>query len=232
VTAVLVVDALLLAWLIFRQRRIRRVPRHLGLRVAALLVVLGLVEVAAYSRQHPLHPAVTGVLALSLAVAAVGLGVVRALTVRLRVVEGRVLQKGTWLTVALWLISLGLHFAAGGWIIALKGPGGLPSASLLLYVGLTYGTQRAVVHRRAVALAGRLGPIDAEAVDLRGGSQTCSRPTGEPGPIGISAQFPPDRSAPGAIQAIEARSEVVERAPAHPAGSHRDHPPAPEQRRR
>lgn len=193
-TGALVLDALILAWLLYRQRKVRRVPPRLGLRFPVLLGVLGVLEVADYSHQHSLSPAVVGVLALSLAVAAVGLGVVRALTVQLRMVDGVALRQGTWLTVALWLVSLGLHFAADWWITDLKGPGGLPSASLLLYLGVTYGVQKAVVHRRATALAARQGPIDVRANDLSRG----------PWSSGPSARRPSSGDQP-----IDVRSEVV-----------------------
>jgi hypothetical protein len=216
VTVALVLDALVLAWLLYRQRKVRRVPPRLGLRFPVLLGVLGLVEVADYSHQHTLGPAVIGVLALSLAVAAVGLGIVRALTVRVQVVDGVMLRQGTWLTVALWLISLGLHFAADWWITALKGPSGLPSASLLLYLGLTYGVQRAVVHRRATALAGRLGPIDVRADDVSQGPWS-------PGPSGRRPSL--------GEQPIEVHSEVVRRDDRPGLDGDRDDPHHPLDRR-
>lgn len=196
VTAALVVDALIFAWFLYRQRKVRRVPARLGLRIPLLLAAIGVVEVADFTRQHPLRPAVVGILALTLAVAAVGLGAVRALTVRLWATDGVVLRQGNWLTIALWLVSLGAHLAAAAWISAVKGPDGLPSASLLLYLGLTYGVQRAVVHRRALGLAARGGPIDVRADDLR-------RTPRSPWPSGRSRPGPDQR-------AIEARSEVVE----------------------
>ncbi|MGH9093196.1 MAG: hypothetical protein ACRDZR_17730, partial [Acidimicrobiales bacterium] len=90
-------------------------------------------------------------------------------TVRLWRVDGLVLRQGTWLTILLWLVSIALHYGAQAWIGALGGPGGIVSASLLLWLGVTYGVQAAVVHRRAgglLALAG--GAIDARA-DVVGG---------------------------------------------------------------
>ncbi|MHB1583919.1 MAG: hypothetical protein ACYCU7_04700 [Acidimicrobiales bacterium] len=210
-TTALVVDALILAWFLYRQRKVRRVPARLGLRIPLLLAAIGVVEVADFSRQYPLRPAVVGILVLTLAVAAVGLGAVRALTVRLWAADGIVLRQGTWLTIALWLVSLGTHLAAAAWIGALKGPGGLPSASLLLFLGLTYGVQRAVVHRRALRLAAALRPIDVRADDVGG----ARRPPRQPG-----------RPPPGADRrAIEVRSEVVEHDDRHRGVGGDDHAP-------
>lgn len=210
-TAAVVVDALIFAWFLYRQRKVRRVPARLGLRIPLLLSVIGVVEVADFTRQHPLRPEVVGILALTLAVAAVGLGAVRALTVRVWATEGIVLRQGTWLTIALWLVSLGAHLAAAAWISAVKGPGGLPSASLLLYLGLTYGVQRAVVHRRALGLAAGRGPIDVRADDL-------PRPPWPPRPSGRSRPIADRR-------AIEARSEVVEHDDRHREVGRGDHTP-------
>lgn len=50
-------------------------------------------------------------IAASLA-AAILLGALRATTVRLWIKDGRVVRQGTWLTVILWLISVGSHLVA------------------------------------------------------------------------------------------------------------------------
>jgi hypothetical protein len=68
-----------------------------------------------------------------------------------------VLRQGTAVTMALWLVSLLVHFAgdAGG---DHAGAAGLVGASFLLYLGLTLAVQYYLVYRRALPLWAKLGP--------------------------------------------------------------------------
>jgi hypothetical protein len=142
----LFVGIALFAWLLARQLRVRRVWPRVYLRFSVILCVIGLVQLL--DEYHAVHvkPGQTGILLLGFAIGAVGLGALRALTVKIRRTGPFVLQQGTWLTVVLWLVSLGVHFGTAWW---LHGPSSLESSSLLLYLGLTYGAQNLVVHRRA-----------------------------------------------------------------------------------
>ena len=67
------------------------------------------------------------------------------------------LRQGNALTMALWLVSLLVHFAgdAGG---DHAGAAGLEGASFLLYLGLTLCVQYYVVYRRALPMWAELGP--------------------------------------------------------------------------
>lgn len=214
-TFAIVLDVIVVALVLYRQRAVRLVRPRLHLRLPVILGVVGLVELASYAGNRHVPAAAVGVLALSFAVGAVVLGAVRALTVRLWRVEGMVLRQGTWWTILLWLASLALHYGAQAWIGALGGPGGIVSASLLLWLGVTYGVQAAVVHRRAgglLALAG--GSIDAQAhvvggpgaggwwgvTWVRGGWPGAPNGPGAGGAAGARPAHP---------QAIEARAEPV-----------------------
>jgi hypothetical protein len=150
-------DILVAVYILSRQRRIRPVPRVLSLRLPVILGVIGLIDVLSYTDTH--HPTGTDyewVLG-TLVVGAIGLGALRALTVKIWTSNEWVLRQGTALTIFLWLVSLGLHFLSG--IGAQQsGAGNLEAASLLLYLGVTYGVQNAVVHRRAAPLWDALGP--------------------------------------------------------------------------
>ena len=158
-----VFDTLLVLWILYRQTRVRRVWIRTYLRLAVILVALGLVELIGYACQHHLKGSVVAILVLSMAVGAAGLGALRAATVRLWHLGGMVLQQGTWLTISLWLVSLAVHFGSAWWISSLHGPGQLTTVGFLLYLGITYGAQNLVLHRRATALLAEAGPIDAAA---------------------------------------------------------------------
>lgn len=232
----IVLDVVVVALILYRQRRVRRIPPHLSLRLSVVLGVVGLIQLVGYAGSHHLSAAVVGVLTLSLVVGAVGMGAVRAVTVRIWRMGEAVLRQGTWLTIGLWAVSLGLHFGADWWIRALHGPTGVTIAGLLLWLGITYGVQRAVVHRRAEHLLALDGAIDAHA-DVVGGQGTSGGPggggghwerwTGTSGP-GSSRGWgtPASTGGPPAggrrPQAIEAHAELVPRSTARPGGGDRN----------
>ena len=55
---------------------------------------------------------------------------------------GRLMRQGSWVTVLLWLLAVGLH-------LVVDSGNGVGGATLLLYLGLTLGTQQVVVQWRA-----------------------------------------------------------------------------------
>ena len=67
------------------------------------------------------------------------------------------LRQGGAITMALWLVSLLVHFV-GDAGQGHAGAAGLEGASFLLYLGVTLCAQYYVVYRRALPLWGQLGP--------------------------------------------------------------------------
>jgi len=182
------VDVVVVIWLLYRQRRVRRVRPHLGLRLALLFAVIGLIELLDYTDTHHLTLADAGVLTGSFVVAAIGLGALRALTVQIWQDGNVVYRQGTWWTVGLLLIAIGIHYGAEGGIDALGGPGGVGTASLLLWLGITYGVQRAVVHHRASSMLDAAAAVEGPTIVINGwrfGSRT-----GDPNPAARGGSRP------------------------------------------
>jgi hypothetical protein len=150
-------DVLVALYILSRQRRIRSVPRRLSLRFPVVVGVIGLIDLLSYSDTH--HPSHHDYLWLlgTLVVGGLLLGAIRALTVKIWTSNSWVVRQGTGLTMALWVVSLVLHFL-GGIGAQHAGAANLEASSFLLYLGLTYGVQNFVVHRRAVPLWNALGP--------------------------------------------------------------------------
>ncbi len=149
----------LLVWVLLRQVAVRPVPRVIRLGLPVIIGVIGLFELTSYanSHHHPASSAWAWVLG-TLLVGAIGLGIVRGLTVKIWTAGNWVLRQGTPVTMALWLVSLAVHFAGDVFASHAHDGTGLESASFLLYLGLTLGVQTAVVHRRAQPLWSQLGP--------------------------------------------------------------------------
>jgi hypothetical protein len=140
-TAVDVVISLaVLALILYRQLRVRRASPSLILPV--VLIVIGLAELATLATgSSKLTGGEIGILVALLVVDAVGLGALRAWTVKLWHDGTAVLRQGTWLTVVLWLVGIAIHEVVD--LVA-----HIPSASLLLYLGVTLLAQQLVLQTR------------------------------------------------------------------------------------
>ncbi len=149
--------AVLLIFVLLRQVRAVPVPRVYHARLPVFLGVIGLLELSSYVGDHHVSSSAWLWVLASLAVGAVGLGALRGLSMRVWATNGWVVRQGNAVTMALWLVSLVVQFAAGS---ANNHAGGasLEAASFLLYLGLTLGVQYYVVFRRAVPLWEQLGP--------------------------------------------------------------------------
>ncbi len=149
--------ALVLIFVLLRQVRVRPVPRVFQPRLPVILGVIGLFEMFAYAGDHHVSSSAWAWVVGTMLVGAVGLGALRGLSTRVWASNGWVVRQGTAVTMALWLVSLLVHFAgdAGG---DHAGAAGLEGASFLLYLGLTLSVQYYLVYRRALPLWAQLGP--------------------------------------------------------------------------
>lgn len=139
----LLVGLAIFVLILWRQRQAR--PLRSRMTGPVVLAVAGLASLTAYARTEPLSPHELAWIASLLAVDAVGLGAVRALTVRVWLDgTGLAWRQGTWWTVLLWIAGAAAHSVADG-------ATGVGSASALLYLGLTLATQRLVLSARSPA---------------------------------------------------------------------------------
>ncbi|MFG1702418.1 hypothetical protein ACFLIM_04415 [Nonomuraea sp. M3C6] len=141
---------LAVAFVIYRQLQARPTGRTAIFYIAGGMIVVGLVSGGLID---PGHVALSVIILLVEAVAAVALGVWRASTVRLWLDDsGAPWSKATGWTLLAWLaaiaVRLGLYFA-GNALGLTPSTGGI-----LLFVGLTVGAQSYLVARRGRALAG------------------------------------------------------------------------------
>ncbi len=148
---------LILVVVLLRQIRVRAVPRVYRPRLPVIIGVIGLIGMLSYAGDHHVSGSAWGWVLGTTLVGAVGLGALRALSMRVWAGNGWVVRQGTAVTMALWLVSLLVHFAAGTGGNQ-TGAVGLEGASFLLYLGLTLGVQGSLVHRRALPLWEQLGP--------------------------------------------------------------------------
>jgi hypothetical protein len=147
-----VIGIAVLALLIYRQLRTRPVNAS-GLRVLAILAIIGVVEATQYLQKNH-GGTMTYAVGGSLALAAV-FGAVRAATVRIWLKDGLPWSRGSWLTASLWIVALAAHLGYDS--LVARGHGdGLGSATVVLYLTVSLGIQRVIVQERANRLrAGR-----------------------------------------------------------------------------
>ena len=165
-------------------------PRVLSLRFPIVLGVIGLIDVLGYTGNHHVTGGDYAWVLATLVVGAVILGAVRAFTVRIWTSNKWVVRQGTWVTMGLWVLSLGLHFVSD---VGRRGTAGRaisrrPASCCILRV--TYGVQTYVVHRRARPLWDALGS--------RSGAWAADqfRP-GPGGRRGVLRHLPRGRAGPG-----------------------------------
>jgi hypothetical protein len=137
-----------LVLLIYRQLRARPINAG-GLRLAAILAVIGVVETAEYLQKYHGGSATYAALGGSLVLAAV-FGMLRAATVRIWNQDGQVWIKGNWLTGLLWIVALGAHLGYDALVAHGHGSnGGVGAATVVLYLAVSLGVQRLVAQLRA-----------------------------------------------------------------------------------
>jgi hypothetical protein len=146
----LVAGVLVLGLLIYRQMRTRQV-RSVDLRVPLIIGIIGLVQLVTFLKTDHSRDVVAAGLAGSLALAAV-FGAARASTVHIWLADGQAWARGTWLTGLLWAVSLGAHLGYDALVAGGDGKGSLGSASVLLYLAVTFTVQRFVVLYRSQRL--------------------------------------------------------------------------------
>ena len=152
-----VLGALVLVFVLLRQVRVRPVRRVFAPRLPLVLGVIGFFTMVSYVGDHHVSSAAWLWVLGSLLVGALGLGALRGLSMRVWTGNGWVVRQGNAVTMALWLVSILVQFAAGAGGNH-GGTAGLEGASFLLYLGLTLAVQSYVVHRRALPLWAQLGP--------------------------------------------------------------------------
>lgn len=139
-------------FLLVRQMQPRPAKETSALRTVLILAVIGIAEMKGAIGSRHLTAVTVAWLALSL-LAAAGLGAIRAATVRIwRAGDGSAWRQGTTLTAALWLASMALHLVLDAVIDRSAGIAALETSSILLYLAVTLGVQRAIVRRRAAPL--------------------------------------------------------------------------------
>jgi hypothetical protein len=135
------------AWLLWRQLQVRELRRDRGMLFPLILVVAGVAEIVGYSHGHPLGAVGYTLLATSIVVAGI-FGAIRATTVRLWIADGKLLRQGTYVTCALWIVSIAIHIG-GDYVIAPHDADRLGGVSLLLYLGVQLAVQRVCLNERA-----------------------------------------------------------------------------------
>lgn len=143
----LLVDLVVFGLLMYRQVSVRQVRSG---RLPMVLAGLGLLEIASYGQHDRLAPVAMALLVASLVIGA-ALGAIRATTVRIWYQNGLLVRQGTWLTVLLWLVSVGIHLGTGE--LVSRPMQAVLSVGTLLYLGVTLGAQQLVIGVQARRMA-------------------------------------------------------------------------------
>ena len=138
----IIIGLLVLVFIIYRQRRVRLVRESVSITLPLILAIVGISNFEYYLSSNPLTMTSTISIIVSLLFLAVGMGAIRAFSVRIWRQNGDVFRQATWLTIALWIVSIALHIAADQ-------IGNTGEATLLIYYAITLFVQRSIVYARA-----------------------------------------------------------------------------------
>ncbi|MEV6610735.1 hypothetical protein [Kutzneria sp. NPDC051319] len=138
-----------LALLLWRQLQPRRVREDGGMRLTVILLVVGVFQAYPVLSGHPPTTVVVLLLLAGLVSGAV-FGTLRAYTTKLWIQDNEVWRRGTWVTLVLWLVAVGLHFGIDYLSEQQGAPAGLGSSTIVLYLAVTLGIQRFITQQRAV----------------------------------------------------------------------------------
>jgi hypothetical protein len=152
-----VLGVLVLTFVLLRQIRVVPVRRAYAPRLPLVLGVIGLFTMTSFAGDHHVTAGAWGWVVGTLVVGAIGVGALRGVSMRVWDSNGWVVRQGNVVTMALWLVSLLVHFG-GDAVGDHAGDAGLVGSSFLLYLGLTLAVQQYVLFRRAQPLWARLGP--------------------------------------------------------------------------
>jgi hypothetical protein len=159
----IIIDAAALAWLLTRQVRAR--PLSESYTLPLVLAVVGLLEFGAYLmgggqqlasflKGHRSFTTIADGKTVLAAVAgslilAVVTGAIRAPTIRLWWQDGQYWRKGTWVTLTLWIVSLGAHLGYDALIAHSTGKAAIGDATMLLFFAVSLTAQRVILTARA-----------------------------------------------------------------------------------
>src|ERR1700676_3898964 len=104
--------AVVLFFVLLRQVRVGPVRRVYHPRLPVVLGTIGLLELFSYAGDHHVSSSAWAWVLGTMLVGAVGLGALRGLSMRVWASNGWVVRQGNAVTMALWLFSLLVHFAA------------------------------------------------------------------------------------------------------------------------
>lgn len=146
ITESVLIACLVVALLLANQLRRRPLRSGRTYLLPALLVLLGISNMTSYSHVHVIGSEGWLAILASVAILGLGLGYLRARTVRVWNEGDRWIRQGTWLTAVLWVVTLGVHL-----VLDLKSPAS--ASSLLLYLGATLAAQNLSFQERIRFLA-------------------------------------------------------------------------------
>ena len=138
----IIIGLIVLVFIIYRQRRVRLVRESVSITLPLILAIVGISNFEYYLSSNPLTMTSTISIIVSLLFLAVGMGAIRAFSVRIWRQNGDVFRQATWLTIALWIVSIALH-------IAIDQIGNTGESTLLIYYAITLFVQRSIVYARA-----------------------------------------------------------------------------------
>lgn len=130
------------AFVFYNQIRVRLVSNDTKLMIPLIMLVLGIYIFKNYMDTNSLTVISWISILISLSILAIGMAAFRATTVKIWIDKGNVYRQGTWITVALWVVSIAVH-------LVLNQIGHVGQSTSLIYFVVTFTVQKLIVQKRA-----------------------------------------------------------------------------------
>jgi hypothetical protein len=145
----IVVGLLIVVLVTFRQLRTSSVREERGVILYFVILAVGIYQTIFFLQAHVVDVTVELLIAASIVIG-LGLGVLRGFLTHLWRADGKLLRRGNAWTILVWIVGLGIHLGLDIFTGQIDPSAqGFASATLLVYVALSLGTQRFVLLRRA-----------------------------------------------------------------------------------
>jgi hypothetical protein len=140
----IVVAVLLISFVIYQQLRTRPINARQLVVLPVILAILGIVNV----NRHPPASVAADTALVASVVIALAFGIARGFTTQVWWSDGVLLRKGTWVTLALWIVGIAFRLAVG--VVAQREgvSANVTSGEIPLFLGITLAAQNVLIWLR------------------------------------------------------------------------------------
>ena len=135
-------DVAFIVFILYNQIKIKTINTDSKFTFPLIMIILGMNNFIKYINMSQISLLSWLAIIINFTILAIGMATVRATTLRIWSEQNVIYRQGTWLTILVWIISIGLH-------AFLNSIGHVGQATTMLYIGITFTSQKIIILKRA-----------------------------------------------------------------------------------